>query len=157
MPIWLLLLMPYMWLYVIPANFVIDLVVLAITMKILKVSDLWNNIKKAVIKIWLWGFVSDFIGCLPMLLMWWLQIDDANGVLGRIQYGVMFNPLANVEAFIYVLICVVIAGCFVFYFNYVVALAKTNLSKKEKRTVSLVMAIVTAPYLFFVPTALFVT
>lgn len=154
MPIWLLFILPFMWLIIIPANFIVDVTVLAVAMKILKVTDVWKNLKKSFWKTWLLGFAADFIACIPMMILSQIPTENYDGLLGRLQYGIMINQFDNVGSFLCVLFCVVLAGALVFYFNYTIALKKTDLSKSQKRNVAMIMAIATAPYLFFVPTPL---
>lgn len=151
MPFWLLMLMPFMWIIVIPANFIIDLLVLSVAMKIFKVPNIFENLKKSFLKTWLLGFAADFIGCVPLLVIWQLPVMGTDNVIGRLRDGVMFNPFRSVESFIFVLLCVVLAAVFIFYFNYKIALKKTGLTVVQKKKVALAMAIATAPYLFFVP------
>ena len=50
-PIWLLWLIPITWLVVLPANFFIDLLVVVLTMKYLKVPDIKMNAKSVIFKV----------------------------------------------------------------------------------------------------------
>ena len=61
-PLWLLWIIPSTWIVILPANFLIDLAVLLITMHCLKISGRKEIIKRSVWKIWVFGFISDFIG-----------------------------------------------------------------------------------------------
>ena len=61
------------------------------------------------------------------------------------------KPFRSVFAFVSVLISVAVAGVLIFVFNYKIALNKTELDKPARKKVALLMAIATAPYLFFMP------
>ena len=61
-PIWLLWLIPMTWVIVLPANFLIDLLVVVLTMKYLKVKEIKLNAKSVILKVWIFGFIADFIG-----------------------------------------------------------------------------------------------
>ena len=47
-PIWMLWLFPQTWLVVLPANFLVDLTVVALTMKCLKVNGIKSNVKSTI-------------------------------------------------------------------------------------------------------------
>ena len=55
-PIWLLVLYPLNLLFVIPANFIVDYLVLRIGAKHLQIENYKEVAKKAIIKTWLFGF-----------------------------------------------------------------------------------------------------
>lgn len=61
-PIWFLILIPITWIFILPANFFIDLIVVALTMKFMKIKDIKKKVKHVITKIWIVGFISDFIG-----------------------------------------------------------------------------------------------
>ena len=50
-PIWLLWLIPMTWVIVLPANFLIDLLVVVLTMKYLKVKEIKLNAKSVILKV----------------------------------------------------------------------------------------------------------
>ena len=61
-PIWMLVLFPLTWLIVLPGNFIIDFTVVALTMRFLKLPDIIKTTKAVILRVWLMGFVADFIG-----------------------------------------------------------------------------------------------
>lgn len=62
-PIWMFFIWPsVLWLILLPANFVIDSVVLLLTMYALHLENRISLWKKSIVRIWLIGFLSDFIG-----------------------------------------------------------------------------------------------
>ena len=136
---------PMGWLISLPINFLIDSVVLLIGFKIFGKEKVWFNWKKAIIKSWIFGYISDVIASLLMLL--------AEFVAGAFRTSVMMNPFGGVIPFFATLISVAVAGVLIFVFNYKIALNKTELDQKAKKKVALLMAIATAPYLFFMPVA----
>lgn len=160
-PIWMLWLFPQTWLVVLPANFLVDLTVVALTMKCLKVNGIKSNVKSTIFKVWGFGFLSDFIGTAAMFLLTMIEFDE-NTALGRIwdgssvTYGISFNPLDNVGAFLCVTLCVIITACFIYLFNYKVSFRKLEIETDQKKRLALSLAIFTAPYLFYIPTNWFV-
>ena len=67
-PIWILWLIPITWIVVLPANFFIDLLVVVLTMKYLKIQDIKKNAKAIIFRVWIFGFIADFIGTAAMFL-----------------------------------------------------------------------------------------
>lgn len=153
LPIWMLLLSPGMWWLTIVGNLIIDSVLLLVSMKILKIKDIKFNFKKSFLKIYLMGFAADFISCVPMLIP--MFFSESNSIfINKLIEGLLNNPFSNVYSFIWVTICVLITGIVIYLFDYKVALNKSGLDDIQKKKISLIMAIFTAPYLFYLPSYL---
>jgi hypothetical protein len=152
-PIWLLWLIPITWIVVLPANFLMDLAVVVLTMKYLQVQDIKQNARSVILKVYIFGFFSDFIGT---VLMFTSNIIDFNyeTELGKWWYknisnAVSYNPFESVYAVLWVTVCVIITAIFIYLFNYRYCLKKSNLNDDQKKKLALSLAIFTAPYLFF--------
>ena len=163
-PIWLLWVLPPMWLFILPANFVIDFLVLSLSMKRLGIAqaEVKAKTKTVILKTWVLGFVADIIGSVfmyvPTLLgdcfgyasdfgSWW---QDA------LITPAMLSPFDSVFAVLWVLICILIAGVCIYFFNYKICFKSLELEPAIARKLALSMAIFTAPYLFLLPTTWFV-
>ncbi|MBR5264115.1 MAG: hypothetical protein IKV50_05400, partial [Clostridia bacterium] len=68
-PLWMILLFPQMWLVVLPGNFLVDSLVLLITMAALKIPSQKRWYKQCILKIFGIGILSDLVGAGYMLLM----------------------------------------------------------------------------------------
>lgn len=158
-PIWIVWLIPLTWILVVPANFIIDLAVILITLKLLKVTDIKSNAKATILRVWIFGFIADFIGTAFMFLGyivdfgshellndWWYKY---------ITQPIGFNPFDSVFAVLWVTLAVVIAGVCIYLFNFHFCLNKSSLDKKQKKKLALALAILTAPYTFYLPTEWF--
>ena len=132
-PIWLLLLFPITWLIVIPGNFIIDSLVLIISMNILKIDNKKEFYKKKIIKIFIFGMISDIIGTIYLFIM---QFIFEIGIRGDEIYLTLPG--------------MIISTIMIFIFNYYVTFK--NIDKKERFKLSIIFAIVTAPYTFLIPT-----
>ena len=62
MPIWLLVIFPFTWIIILPLNYLIDTLVLRLTMKHLNIENRKEIYKMTILKTWLFGFLADFIG-----------------------------------------------------------------------------------------------
>ena len=157
-PLWFLLLVPISWLIVIPANFVIDLLALLLAMKLLRMPDIGKNLKSAVLKSWIAGFAADLVGggamFLSVLAGEFLPDPVRSWGYQNITETVMVNPFSSVGGFLWTAGCVALAGGIIYLLSLTFCLKKTSLTLPQKRKLALAMALVTAPYLFFVPTAL---
>lgn len=158
-PIWLLWLIPVTWLVVLPANFLIDLVVTLLAMKFLRVPQAWQKTKAVIFKVWVFGFAADFIGTVMMFLS---GVPDFNyeTELGKWWYtnisnAVSYYPFQSVYSVLWIAASVLLAAFFIYLFNYHISFKKLELTKKEKRKAAFALAVFTAPYLFFLPTSLF--
>lgn len=130
-PIWLLMLFPACWLFIIPGNFIIDSLVLIISMYALKINDKKQFYKKNILKIFIFGFLSDIIGSLFLLLMFVLEI----GQMGD-------EPYLTIPGLL-------ISAGLIFVFNYFITFKKID--KKLRFKLSIIYTIITAPYTFLIP------
>ena len=133
-PFWMLMLFPQIWLIILPGNFIIDSLVLVISMYLLKLEEKKQFYKRNILKIFAFGILSDVIGSLYMLLM-----------MICFQLGRMGDEL-------YITLpALIISAVLIFIFNYFVTFKKYD--KKLKLKLALTFAIVTAPYTFLVPSS----
>ena len=158
-PIWLLWLIPTTWIVVLPANFIIDLLLVVLTLKYLKVENIKPIAKSIIFKVWIFGFLADFIGTFLMLLSNIIDFDY-NTPIGEWWYNnitnaVSYNPFTSIYAILWVTVCVVITAILIYIFNYTLVLRKSSLEDSQKKKLALSLAIFTAPYTFFIPTAWF--
>ena len=133
-PFWMILLFPQIWLIVLPGNFIIDSLVLLVSLLILKIADKKQWYKKYIFKIFSFGLLSDIVGSAYMLLM---TVVFQVGSMGDELY-------LTVPALI-------IAAVLIFVFNFFITFRKVDNTTRLK--LSLIFAIVTAPYTFLVPSS----
>ena len=132
-PLWLLMLLPQMWLIVLPGNLLIDSIVLVLGMFGLKMTDKKAFYKQHIWKIFLFGLLADVIGSALMF---------AFMLLDMIQTG---------NEWYLAIPAVILSGICIFLLNYFLTLRKSE--KNIRFKLSLIFAIVTAPYTFMVPTS----
>ena len=160
-PFWLLLFLPITWLWfaILPANFVIDLLVVLFTLKFLKVENRKETIKKVIFKVWIMGFVADIIGSVLMFVTS-CMMETPNKAFNEwwnhnVTNPVCYNPFENIFAFLVVTLFVAFVGYLIYVINLKWCLKKVDLSPEHKKRVALNLAIFTAPYLFYLPTMWF--
>lgn len=158
-PIWFLLFLPYSWIVVLPANFLIDLTVTAVAMKCFKIDSIKQKVKSVILKVWIFGFAADFIGAAFMFASNIIEFGD-NTTLNKWWYtniisAVNYTPFKSIYGALWVAVCVIITAVFIYIFNYKICLKTLDIDADQKKKIALTLAICTAPYLFFIPTAWF--
>ena len=132
-PLWFILSFSPMWLIVLPGNFIIDSLVLIISMLILKVAGKKQLYKKCILKIFGFGLLADFAGSAFMFLMLAVGV----GRMGDEPYLTLPG--------------LVLSSFLIFKLNY--SITFKEIETKIRFKLSLIFAIVTAPYTFLVPSS----
>ncbi len=148
-PIWILIFFPQVLAIVIPGNLIVDAAVLLIALAVLGCREKGAVIRKCWWKVWLLGFAADLIGAAWMVLGWLLATWLPGGAetLGKIMY----NPFGHPAAFLWTAAGVAIAGWFIFLLDRRVFRSVPELTSRQSTRLALTFAIVTAPWLFFLP------
>ena len=149
-PIWLLILFPQLLAFIIPGNLIVDCAVLFFALLALKHTQKGAVVKKLWWRFWLLGFAADAVGVVWMFLGWMLCIPFEDWWEDTLRY-IMHNPFGHPLAFLWTLAGVAIAGVCIYFFDKRAMKSCGLLTDREKHTVALAMAVVTAPYLFFIP------
>lgn len=129
-PIWMLMLMPTAWIAVLPINFIVDSLVILITMKAIGVKYKGKMYRKSILKVWIFGFVADMIGAGALL-------------------GAMYADIFRGDEIYITLPAMLIAALFIFIFNYKISFKEYDKATRLKMAINL--AIFTAPYTFLIP------
>ena len=130
-PLWMLMLIPVTWLVVLPGNFLIDSLVLIISLRVLKIEDKKTWYKRHILPVFGFGLLADVIGAGFLFLMLVLELPQMGD-----------EPWVTIPAML------IAADC-IFVFNYFVTFRKAEQAIRLK--LALTFAIVTAPYTFLVP------
>ncbi len=133
-PFWMLMLFPVTWLVVIPGNFVIDSLVLIAAMFIFKLADKKAFFKKHILKVYLFGMLSDIAGAGLMLIM---MLGFELGHMGDELY--MTVP------------ALLLSAALIFVFNYKVSFK--DCERPFRLKMALIFTVVTAPYTFLIPSS----
>ncbi len=151
-PLWMLVWFPsWLWLALIPTNYLIDRAVLWWSLS--EMNDRQAFCRHHIWKICLAGFASDFIGSL-LLLGAYLSFDAAGtGLAHDVVHGLGFNPFSNLLSFFITVCAVVLAGFCIYVFDLSI-LRRAGLAEVQARHSALLLAVLTAPYLFLFPSGL---
>ena len=151
-PVWLLWLFPQIFLIVAPANLLVDCLVLTLALMGLKHQNKRAVVKELWWKFWWRGFAADFIGVLLLLPGAFLPSFPPHAPWTYdVSSAIIANPFLHPVAFLWVLAGVALAGVCIYRFDKRAMKECELLTQREKHVVALTMAIVTAPWLFFIP------
>ena len=134
-PFWMiLLLIPQLWLIILPGNFIIDSIVFSVSLKILKLSEVKRLYRLYIGKIFFFGIISDLIGSAYMMLM-----------------ALVFHLGTMGDELYITLPALIISSVMIFVFNYYITFK--GFEKPIRKKLALTFAVVTAPYTFLVPSS----
>ena len=145
-PIWMLVFLPTpLWFFLIPANYLIDYLVLRHCKKKLGIEE-----EKFLLKytwlVCLFGFISDFLGALFLFVC--LNVITGPEYHDVIQ-AISMNPFHDIRGFLLIVVGIAIAAFFIYLCNYLFFIK--GYEKEKAKYIALRMALFTAPYLFLIP------
>ena len=130
-----------LWLILLPANFVVDSLVLFFLFWKLNLPEKKKLYWKGIWKTWGFGFLADVLASSLMVFISWTNILPFNE----------YMPISSVPAFLFTTAGVVLAGFLIYFFHIKWIWKKTDLEEEQKRKIALGMAVLTAPYLMYLP------
>ncbi len=146
LPVWMLVWFPsWLWLLLIPGNYLIDRLVLRWSLKGREERDAFC--RKHTWKICLAGFLSDLAGALLLFAVY--AADPGR----ELTYALAYAPFSHWGAFLITVLAVALAGLLIFLIDRRI-LTRSGLEAEQAKRSALYMAIVTAPYLFLFPSGL---
>ena len=156
-PIWMIMFLPPVIFISLIGNFIIDSLVIIACFYVFKLANTQSNLKtfykKSILKIWIFGFLSDFIGAALLL-----AVDIFDSYL-QLPYelikGINYYPFSYPMAAIIILFAMAVSSIFIFILNYKFTFRKQIEEKKLKLKVAITIAIATIPWTFLLPTKWF--
>ena len=147
-PAWALFVFPFAWVVILPANFIIDSIVVVVVLKLLRVSNIKGLYKKMIFKVWGLGFAADILGSISLMII----LGFADDITHMKYRGLSYDPTSYPLGLILISIAVIISGLLIYAFNYNGHFKELNMDQGQKKKLAMTLAIVTAPYLMFLPT-----
>ena len=157
-PIWALVWLPtWLWLILLPANYLIDRLVFTLSAKKTDPELDGKFFRKHTWKLWLFGFLSDFIGSVLLLIP--LLIPPTEEIarhynqtfFGKFMNALQFNAFQNPGALAYTVFAIDVAGVCIYLFDQRVLIKTGKFTKEQAKSIALKMAVFTAPYLYLLP------
>ena len=155
-PVWLLFAHPLLIAAALPINLVVDFAVIFITLKCLRVENRLEIVNAKIWRAWGLGFAADAIGAAVLFFLSVILGEIAPKTYEWFGHALFLNPFTSLPALLIMIFVVTLVGVLIYFFNKTYVFESTALTKREKHRVCLALAVATAPYLFFLPTAWFV-
>ena len=156
LPIWLLIFFPsWLWLLLIPANYLIDRIVLRWSLGDMPEKGLFCRNHNW--KICLAGFASDYAGAILLFALNQLMFgmnDDVNSFISKAADGLMLNPFSNVLSLVIVIAAIVLSAVCIYKLDKSI-LTKAGLDIDQAKKSAIRLAIITAPYVYLIPSEWF--
>ena len=141
-PMWLFYLLPTgIWLIILPANFLIDSLVLYIASRYQRIKDFSPTWKRSILRVWGIGFASDFLGALLILAVELIRSELYP------DWNTFYFPRATIIA----IPGVILSAIFIYFLDKRYAFVKTNLDELAIKKLSMALAVFTAPYAMLIP------
>ncbi len=156
-PIWFLIFLPPVWLIVIPANFLIDTIVLLISLIFVcrDTRGVKEFYKRSIIKVCIIGFLCDAVGAGLLALSQFVFADFLDSIVPGTSNAVAYSPFDTPLALAIVIVSILIAGFLIYFLNEKLSFNSTNLRLNDKKSLAIKLAIFTAPYTFLIPYSFF--
>ena len=157
LPLWLLIFLPsYLWLALIPLNYMIDRVVLKWSLGSgTDPGDLPDKgifCRKHTWKICLAGFLGDLAGALILLIIS-IPLANQNEKLYDIGHAIMFDPFSNLAGLLIVVVSIAVSAACIYFLDKWI-LGRAGLDPEQVKRSALRLALITAPYLCLFPSRL---
>ena len=151
LPLWLLIFLPsYLWLILIPLNYIIDRVVLRWSLGDMPDKGLFC--RKHTWKICLAGFLSDLAGALILLIIS-IPLADLNEKLYDLGHAIMFDPFSNLLGLLIVVASIAVSAACIYLLDKWI-LRRAGLDPEQVKRSAFRLALITAPYLYLFPSRL---
>lgn len=140
------LLFPPMLLILLPANFAVDSIMLLLLFQWLKLPEKKEWYKKTIIKTWGFGFLADVLASGVFV-----ALSEALSDVFQDANVNVYRSVSSFPSFLFTTAAVVWAGILIYIFQRKFVLKKLELEEGQKKKIALGMAILTAPYLMYLP------
>ena len=141
-PIWFFFLFPsYLWLIILPVNFVVDSLVIWLSAKRQGIDDRIDLWKRSILSVWFIGFLCDFLGAGLIFGLYLLVAEIPwmpNFALG------LWSTLISLPG-------VMLAGWLIYKLNRKVFFLRCGLEIQQVHKMCLALAVFTAPYTMLIP------
>lgn len=143
-PIWAIVIFPPILIFTLPVNFFFDSIVCLLGLWIFS-DQVWKKYKKYILKVFLLGYLADIIGAIPLVILYLNDDGSEKTFIDAIAYNVFWR----VDTVISMTVIVAFVGWLIYYFNR--KFVFKNEVPKTARRLSILLAVLTAPYFFYFP------
>ena len=139
-PIWFFYFFPVVWVLILPVNFAVDSLVILLSARCQKLTEIKGLWKKHILPAWGIGFLSDLLGA-ALIFGIYLPTAESSAL------NVHFFPGATLIS----LPGVALAGVLIYFLNKKLTFRRSELDPAVIHRLCLHLAIFTAPYTMLIP------
>lgn len=149
-PLWMVILFPFTGIIAIGLLLIACMTALWVILMLIKVPDIKSIFKKTFIFVWLSAALSAIL-CGIIVYMTDLANTDS-AFYEFVSLPLTYDPLDNFFSFFYMLTAVLLAFALIYVINRFVIFRKRLENKSKVRLVALLLAVLTSPWVFLIPT-----
>ena len=164
-PYLLMVFVPWLAVLSLVGNFIIDSIVLIIISFVVFKKFSKDFYKQIVWKVWILGFLADFVGAIYLFLgsaigyAYINKVEETNTFIYNLMDGMNnvtnHSGIVTIYSVCFMWSAIVIAAIAIFIFDYFFVFKKVDMTKKQRVLSALSFAVFTAPYTFLLPEHLF--
>lgn len=157
-PVWLMLLFPPVIFITLMGNFLVDSLVLVICYYAFRLAPTTGGGLKSfylgnVFLVWGFGLAADLVGAALMFVI--VTNGDLLGFSAKVVGEVAVNPFASPAAAALAVFAMLVSGAAIFVLNDLVTFRRRIPDRRQRITTALLLAVVTMPWTFLLPTQWF--
>lgn len=154
LPLFMLLLSPSRYAFLLPINLLITAAAVYYALKTISRGTLFRSMwKKELWLAWLSGFAGDLSGAGVLLGLTAIPVQNSQSAWGLAIAAIQRNPFTNTTSSLLVFLSILLAAAIKYLLDLWIAFRKTDLPLRDKRMLCLSIAMLTAPYTFLLPAA----
>lgn len=147
-PIWLLVFIPsWLWLFLIPANFLLDMLAEYLSLRYQKAENRKEVIRKTILPVCLAGFAADFAGSLLLFSLYFIPLTAESEIL----YAAAYDPFSSPAAAALIFAAIGISGICIYLLDRRILKKSGLLNEAQVKCTALWLAVLTAPYTYLIP------
>ena len=145
-PSWMLCFIPPVIFGTLIFDFILDNLIIFLYLVVMRIPKKGGIMKKLFLRVWIVGFAIDAAAAVIFLII--TLFGGKSVVAGAI------DPFVNVGSFFLAFFIVALAGVAKFFvFKKILLVRVTELTVSQKRAISILLGIITAPWTYLIPTA----
>ncbi|MDO5717187.1 MAG: hypothetical protein Q4Q17_05245 [Tissierellia bacterium] len=151
-PLWLLMIFPNKWIITIPFCVLMDVIALYLALRFVGAEQMGSRMRRFIPGVLLSGGICHLLGVgLLSLLMWIGTSFHFKSKLGTSIINGVLNSYDKVYDILWPILLVIAIGALIYTMNKKIIFSRSKFTKEEIHKIALVIALVTAPYLFLFP------
>jgi len=145
-PTWMLCFIPPVIFVTLIFDFIIDNLIILVYLAAMRIPEKGSIMKRLFLRVWIVGFAVDAAAAVIFLIFALFG--------GKTVISATLDPFASVGSFLITFLIVALAGFSKYLvFRKILLVRVTELTLPQKRVISILLGVITAPWTYLIPTA----